>query len=407
MQHAGGYFSAASPSLEIRHRSSGLNVVFHGSRLTYAQYVSATREMIRKVRQESQAGFPDETLLHKIIEGNTPFALEPENDEARSDSGKFRRGILLTHGLTDSPYFMRHLGEVFRSQGFRVLSVLLPGHGTRPGDLLDVKWREWAKAVAWATDRLAEEAEEIFLGGYSAGGALSLLQAMHDKRIRGLYLFAPALDINHKAAFANLHKLTSWLLPRSKWLEIKPDRDFYKYESFAKNIAAQMFYLTIALGRLLRRQTLDIPVFVAASDDDKTVNINATISLMDRLINPDNQLVIYTADAVKLASRPYESRIHWENSLFPEQKILTSAHTGLLLPPDDAHYGVQGEYANCIHYYPDEMGKYLSCMQRPEACWQGEINPKNLQAGVLRRLMFNPNFEHLKAELSGFMSKIA
>ena len=53
------------------------------------------------------------------------------------------------------------------------------------------------------------------------------------------------------------------------------------------------------------------------------------------------------------------------------------------------------------------MGKYLSCMQRPEACWQGEINPKNLQAGVLRRLMFNPNFEHLKAELSGFMSKIA
>ena len=411
MQQTGGYFSAATLTLETRHHSSGLNSRFSSSH-SIDHYLSSNREMIRVAREMSQPGFPDETLIHKIVEGNSPFALEPQGDNTsgRRIEGKrrkYRRAILLTHGLTDSPYFMRHVAAFFQSCGFLVLSILLPGHGTRPGDLLDVKWREWEKAVAWGTQKLAEEADEIFLGGYSAGGALSLYQALHDERIRGLYLFAPAMDINHLAVLANLHKLTSWMIPRQKWLEIKPDRDFYKYESFAKNIAAQMFYLTVALGLRLRSKSLQIPVFVAASEDDKTVNINGTIGLMQRLVNPDNQLVVYTANTSKLAQHPAEGKIHWESSLFPEQKILSSAHTGILVAPEDAHYGTQGEYANCIHYYPAEMEKYLSCMQRPQDCWLGEINQKNLQAGVLRRLMYNPNFDHMKEEMRQFMDKIA
>lgn len=406
MQQPGGYFSAAHPVLEIRHTPSGLNSAFTASGLSIERYVSATREMIRMARETAQPGFPDEALIYKIVEGNAPFALEPAGDNVAGKTRKYRRGILLTHGLTDSPYFMRHLAAFFQAQGFRVLSILLPGHGTRPGDLLDVRWREWARAVAWGSDRLAEEADEIFLCGYSAGAALSLYQSLQDKRILGLFLFAPAMDINRKAAFANLHKLTSWLMPRKKWLEIKPDRDYYKYESFAKNNAAQMYYLISRLHAMLQRQSLAIPVFVAASEDDKTVNIAATISLMDRLINPENELIVYTADTVKLAHHPVQGRTHWVSSLFPEQKVLSSAHTGILVSPDDPHYGMHGEYANCIHYYPAEMEKYLACMQRPQECWLGEINEKNLQAGLLRRLMYNPNFEQLEDAMRNFLEKI-
>jgi esterase/lipase len=43
---------------------------------------------------------------------------------------------------------MRHLADFFRQNGFRVMAVLLPGHGTQPGDLLDVTWQEWARPSA-------------------------------------------------------------------------------------------------------------------------------------------------------------------------------------------------------------------------------------------------------------------
>ena len=357
--------------------------------------------MIRKIRSATHI-----SNLNQAVDGNAPFALEPAGDNIAGKEKKYRRGILLTHGLSDSPYFMRHLAALFQASGFRVLAVLLPGHGTRPGDLLDVTWQEWARTVAYGTDRLAEEVDEVYLGGYSAGGALSIYQSLHDQRIRGLFLFSPALDITHRAAFASLHKLVSWLLPQAKWVDIKPDKDIYKYESFAKNTATQMYQLTLAVGEKLKAQALSIPIFCVASVDDKTVHTAATIEFMAAQSNPANKFILYTTETEKLAHSLPEQKIEWVNSLVPEQKILSSAHTAILLPPEDEHYGVDGEYANCVHYYPDNLEKYETCTLHPEECWLGEVLEKNLEAGMLRRLMYNPNFAALKISLKQFIGSL-
>ena len=406
MQKRGALPSTISPVLEARHYASGLNSHFHGGQLPFTDYVALNRDMIRKVRSASSTGNTDLATLDKVIDGNAPFSLPPSGDGIAGKEKKYRRGILLTHGLTDSPYIMRHLAVFFQSQGFRVMAVLLPGHGTRPGDLLDATWQAWAKAVSYGTDKLAEEVDELYLGGYSAGGALSLYQSLHDKRVRALFLIAPALEVTHRAMFASWHKSLSWLFPRMKWLEIKPDHDHYKYESFAKNTATQMYRLTRALSTQLNQHQLTIPIFTVASEDDKTVNIAATIELMEKQTNPANKFILYTADSVKLSQTPLQGKIEWVNSMLPEQKILSSAHTAILVSPDDEYYGVHGEYANCIHYYPGEMDKYTACTLHAEACWLGEINDKNLKAGVLRRLMYNPNFESLKLSLQQFIEKL-
>lgn len=398
--------SSGPPPLEKRHEPSGLNGRFTGGKLSFADYVAQTRDMIRTVRKQTYPEFLDDAALEKIVQGNAPYALEPLGDNVQGQSKKYRRGILLSHGLSDSPYFMHHLAEFFQASGFRVFVILLPGHGTRPGDLLHVNWHEWAKAVAYGINRLAEEVDQVYLGGYSAGGAISLLQSLHDKRIHGLFLFAPAIDINHAARFANVHKLWSWLWPRSKWLDIKPDKDVYKYESFAKNVAAQMFHLAQTLEKKLQKRKLEIPVFVVASEDDKTVKIEATIRLMERQLHADTKCIVYSTDPARFSHKLMHARIDWVNSLFPEQKILSSAHTAILLAADDPHYGVNGEYANCIHYYPQKMEKYLACMRRPQECWLGEINEKNLKAGNLRRLMYNPNFPALKVALQEFIQTL-
>ena len=413
MQKKGGLFSAATPRLEARHYASGLNSQFNGDQLSFADYVSASRDMICKVRSAKNLEYLNQANLNKAVDGNAPFELEPTGADTAGKVKTWRRGILLTHGLSESPYLMRHLAACFQANGFRVMAVLLPGHGTQPGDLLDVTWQAWARTVAYGTDKLAAEVDEVYLGGYSAGGALGIYQSLQDQRVHGLFLFAPALEITRRAAYASWHKLLSWLIPRQKWVYIKPDTDIYRYESFAKNAAAQMFALTRALSAQLQLHELNIPIFAVTSADDKTVSTPATREFMARQSNPGNKLLLYTTDANKFspdsaAEKPDSSaeKIEWINSVVPEQKILSSAHTAILISPEDEHYGVDGDYANCVHYYPEDMEKYEACTLHPKACLQGEITEKNLETGILRRLTYNPNFAALENSLKRFVDKL-
>ena len=396
-----GLFRNTFPPLAARHDVSGFNTLFNGDHLTFSEYISRNQEMIRKVRASAS------TLnLEKAINGNSPFALEPATDNTAGKKNKYRRGILLTHGLSDSPYFMRDVASCFQHAGFRVLAILLPGHGTRPGDLLDVTWQEWARAVEYGVDKLALEVDEVYLGGYSAGGALSIYQSLTDKRVRGLFLFAPALEITRRAALAGLHKWVSWLLPRQKWVYIKQDIDIYKYESFAKNTAVQMYRLTQALAAKLIQHHLKIPIFTVASVDDKTVHTSATIAFMAQQTDPRNQFFLYTTDQNKLVQTGTSDKITWVNSVVPKQKITSSAHTAILLAPEDAHYGIKGDYANCVHYYPERMEKYEECKLHPQDYSLGEVSDNHLDDGIMRRLMYNPNFPALKAAINRFIEHL-
>ncbi|HEU0220425.1 MAG TPA: alpha/beta fold hydrolase [Gallionella sp.] len=387
--------------LEARHRPSGENSRFIGGGLAFDEYVRRTTAMLRRVH--ARLGTAD---LDKAVAGNAPFELHPAGEVCRGRGKPYRRGVMLTHGLTDSPYFMRYLAEFFRENGFRVMAVLLPGHGTQPGDLLNVTWREWARAVAYGTDRLAEEVDEVYLAGFSAGGALSVYQSLRDDRVRGLFLFAPALEISARARWANLHKLYSWLMPSAKWVGIRPDKSLYKYESLPKNAVAQMHALTKKLDSLLQKHEVGIPVFAAASQDDATANTPATVEFMAHARHPSNRLVLYTTDTGKSPPGIPAEKLELVNSVVPEQKILSSAHTSIVLPPDDAYYGVAGDYFNFVHYYPDDMKKYNSGNNKHEEVLQGEITEANLKAGTLRRLMYNPNFAALKISMKRFIDNL-
>lgn len=388
-----------TPLLEARHQPSGLNSRFNGSQLAFTDYVALNRDMLLSAHTRLGSAEPE-----KIADGNAPFELKPANSAGHKKT--WRRGVLLTHGLTDSPYFMRHLAAFFQQNGFRVMAILLPGHGTQPGDLLEVTWQEWAKAVAYGADRLAEETDEVYLAGLSSGGALSIYQSLRDDRVQGLFLFSPALEISPRAKWANLHKLYSWLNPLAKWVSIQPDRDIYKYESFPKNAAAQIYALTRELNTRLQAHPMNIPVFAAASQDDTTTNATATIEFIAHARHPSSRLVLYSTKPERpLPGIPAE-KLELVNSVVPEQKILSSAHTAIVLPADDAHYGTAGRYANCAHYYPGDIEKYIACIKHPEQAWQGELTEQNLKTGLLRRLMYNPNFAALEASMQRFIDEL-
>lgn len=371
--------------LGLRHRPSGLNAHFTGAGGSFVDYVQQTRAMLH----EAHSGKNEEESL---VAGNAPFELLPPETFRRAAPRPYRRGIVLTHGLSDSPYHMRHLAAFFQRNGFRVMALLLPGHGTQPGDLLRVDRREWIKAVAYGADCMAGEVDELYLGGFSAGGALSLLQAASDARVRGLFLFSPALEISARARWAGLHRLYSWLRPEAAWVNVLLDRDPYKYESFCMNAAAQMHALT----RALPMQAPDIPVFAAASADDATVNAQATWRFMQQLRHLHKRLVWYSTE------QQQAPHVEWVDSAIPVQRIVSSAHTAVVMPPDDPHYGSEGEYVNCLHYQNADGQRYRACLTDKQA-WLGELTPANLARGMLRRLMYNPHYARMEASMQIFI----
>ncbi len=106
------------------------------------------------------------------VDGNRTFELVPE---------KIRGGVLLVHGLTDAPYSMRRLAEIYRDLGYYALALRMPGHGTVPGALTESTWRDWAAAVRVGARHVRARAGRgtpFHIVGYSNGGALAVDYAL-------------------------------------------------------------------------------------------------------------------------------------------------------------------------------------------------------------------------------------
>lgn len=161
--------------------SSGYHDEINDNDPHFADYMSQVREIIRE-HHTHQPQFSQAT----IVEANSPFDWPTE---------KASRGVILIHGLTDSAFQMKDIGMFFKRQGFWVRGLTLPGHGTVPGDLTRVKLAAWQKALAYAVADLAKQVSNIYLCGYSTGGALALELALCLPQICGLILFAPALRL--------------------------------------------------------------------------------------------------------------------------------------------------------------------------------------------------------------------
>ncbi len=96
------------------------------------------------------------------------------------------------------------------------------------------------------------------------------------------------------------------------------------------------------------------------------------------------------------------------NSVFPDQHIIGSAHTAIIVPASDAHYGEHGDYTYCTHYtfaVNKTSEKYALCSNKKED-FLGETTGENLKKGVIRRLMYNPNYPAMTRSLKRFIDTL-
>ncbi len=376
---------------------------------SFDDYLSHSRELIQKTRLDLNSESKE-----SIIKANMPFEYRPDSSKCsgKNESVEFDNGILLIHGLTASPYIMQDLGEFFRDRCFLVRSVLLPGHGTRPGDLLDTNYKEWIKVVDFATQSFNGEAKNLFLGGYSIGGALafhhalSLYEPNHSAPeqqklkqstmpIKGLFLFSPALKLKNDLAF-----LAGFVDLFSDWMSTVDDSDYAAYESFPYNAAAQSYDLISEIDEQLSvLENLTIPAFVALSEDDETIDSSHTLDIFRRFMsNSRNRMQIYTTTPQTYYS---DSKIEALQSNIASENILSFSHTSITLPKDDPHYGVKGDYHRCLHYL-EHSKNWVACTSDPKLM-QAETSPAILQTHVIRQLTYNAHYSKLLSAMDSFL----
>ena len=222
-----------------------------------------------------------------------------------------RGAVLLLHGLTDSPYSMRSIGEHLASRGYEVVGLRLPGHGTAPSGLLSFQIEDMQAAVRLAARDLQRRGppdRPLFLVGYSNGAALAVDYALDVlggealPRPAGLVLLSPAIGVSKLAVVGRLKTGLSSLpgFGRAAWENIGLEFDPFKYTSFSLHAGGETFRLTrrIARGidRLADGRPLEgfPPVLAFLSTVDSTVKAEAVVgTLLGRLAPGRHELVLF------------------------------------------------------------------------------------------------------------------
>ncbi|WP_027468603.1 alpha/beta hydrolase [Deefgea rivuli] len=217
---------------------------------------------------------------------NRSYVLEP--------TGKPQGAVVLLHGLTDSPYSLRHIARRYVENGFVVVAIRLPGHGTVPAGLTNVRWEDWVAATRLAVREAKRRVPTgpLHLVGFSNGGALAVkyaadaLENPQLARPDRLVLLSPMIGVTRFARFAGIAGLPAVLpsFAKAAWLSVVPEFNPFKYNSFPVNGARQSYRLTDALqeqiARLAQNNGLQkiAPIMTFQSVLDFTVSTPAILS---------------------------------------------------------------------------------------------------------------------------------
>jgi alpha-beta hydrolase superfamily lysophospholipase len=231
-----------------------------------------------------------------------------------------RGGVLLLHGMSDSPYALRTLGKALHQKGYWVVGMRLPGHGTAPSGLRYIDRHDLAAAVRIGMSHLDKKVNNkpVHMVGYSTGAPLAVefaLDAFDGKSSpvpASLTLISPAIGIHAAAGLASFMDGMSNLPGLDEWsyTQIQAEFDPFKYNSFATNAADVVHTLTRSVANRLQQRAAtkpDVilpPTIVFKSTVDATVTTDAVVdSLLMHLHANRHELVLFDINRYAVASR--------------------------------------------------------------------------------------------------------
>jgi alpha-beta hydrolase superfamily lysophospholipase len=357
-------------------------------------------------------------------------------------------GVLLLHGMSDSPYALRTLGKALHQKGYWVIGMRMPGHGTAPSGLRYISRHDMAAAVRIGMAHLDKKVagKPVHMVGYSTGAPLSLefaIDALEGKSApvpASLILVSPAIGIHAAAGMASFKDSMSSLPGLDEWsfLQIQPEFDPYKYNSFATNAADVVHTLTRSVAsRLTERaaakpEVILPPTIVFKSTVDATVTTNAVVDnllarlhpdrhelvlfdinryavvgsrmliddpapLTDRVMNADNLPFAVTlvtnenpqsTNVISKYKKPFslDASSKLEHGVSWPPGVISLSHVALPIAPDDPLYG-QRAPGNEDFIFLGQMAI------------QGERDLLQIPADWMMRLRYNPFYDYLERRM--------
>jgi len=321
-------FLESRGDLEIWHTVE-LEHEYHAkSRISsFAEYVALEERLFQELEDKVvvRTGQGSDSLLNRYSDDSLSSPTLWERNWNRSFEFSVstpRGGVLMLHGMSDSPYSMRGLAERLHAQGFQVVGLRYPGHGTAPSSLTETSWEDMAGATRLAALHLAAQLDgaPFYVFGYSTGGPLAVdlaLDAIEERSIiedggaaagdtlpvpAGLVLFSPAMGVTPLAALAPWQDRLGRVLGLEKfaWNSLVLEYDPFKYRSFPLNAAIQVWRLSSHLEQrmaaLAGSDVLDAmpPVLTFQSAVDDTIAVGALLdALYNKLPEGEHGIVAY------------------------------------------------------------------------------------------------------------------
>lgn len=421
---------------------------------TFEEYLALEDRLFKQLNEEVYAKIAnnERTPFNRFNSGSKSDPESQPRNWNRSyelAADRPRAGILMIHGMSDSPYSLRTLAERLNRAGAYVVGMRVPGHGTAPSGLTTVTWEDMTAAVAIAVRHVTGKAagQPVHIVGYSNGGALAThyaLQAVIDDElpeVDSIALISPEIGLARVAVLAKWQARLGNLLGLEKlaWNGLLPEYDPYKYGSFAINAAIVAYQMTQeiqkSLGRVEKAGKLgDIPPILAFSSIvDATVSAPALIhGLFDRLLPGRHELVLFdinrrievgqmlkwnpTSMLAALQQNPgktftltlltnqsalshevmsstlregTDQSVNTNLDLSWPKDVYSLSHVALPFPDDDPLYGLE--------YTPDGSALHLGALD-----FRGERGVLLVPASEMLRLRSNPFYPYLENRVLAF-----
>lgn len=395
----------------VLHSSSGLEAIVPSAELPFQDYIDQNSARIREVLARDYYDLRAEPFgpgyeIDKTLAMRAPYEWQPS--AADCADGQPRMGFLLIHGLTDSPYLLSDVAASLRERYPCALQrgLLLPGHSTVPGDSLEMRFEDWLTVTEYGVNSFRGDVDALFMVGFSTGTSLSVRYVdahRDDSLVKGLIMLSPAIAARSRFAF--LSPYVRWF---SDWLSENGEQDAARYESFSMNAGAEFYELTSSLSSA-SFVPIDVPVFMAGSGADATVNMEAAREFFcTKTPRGPRTMLWYQATDLDAAPQAQCEGLLVLPAQSPAHRVVNLSHTSITMAPDNPHYGLDGDYSMCLQY-EEGTTDYNQCVNDDEQTVYGESglgSDGRFEGKLIRRGSFNPHYAQLIEHIARFIESV-
>lgn len=418
---------------------------------TFDEYLTLENKLFAEVNEKIIQKFP--SVANDSLNRFDPNSQASPNRFSQNWNKSFelfrespKAGILLLHGLGDSPYNLRTLGQTLHRYNAYVVGLRLPGHGTAPSALNQISLQDIQSVIRIAMTHLKEKVgdQPIYMIGDSSGATLALLHALNTLKeqdavpIEGIVMISPNITPPALTKYATLQMQAGngYGMEKFAWLKVLPEYNPFQYQSLPINAPLMTHALNHTLLSIL--QSLDKttlleklpPLITFQSAVDDCVPMTAMIDFYQHFNHPRHRLVLFDINrhhkisilapflsqeaALALLKDPTQhfqkafitnlnektpEVIEWswekENAMWQKNElelywpdaVYSLSHIALPIHPEDEIYGNNGN---------------TEIFEIGGLAFYGERNILTVPAQEILRLKWNPFYRYLEDHILSF-----